>query len=477
MGMKRISFIESGAPEHHVFSRYTMPRIGTVLLATILKERGYEVKSFIEDIAAPDWAFIENSDIVCISALTSTAVRAYSAAQRAKARGIPVIMGGAHPSFMPEEALHYCDFVVRGEGDHALPELLSYLDGGAPSIGTIPGLSYRDKTGNILHNPAGRLLKEEELDALPIPDFSLVHKWRPSFTYPVSTSRGCPFKCSFCSVIHMFGRVYRFKSTESVLQELRHVRSVSHATRFFVDDNFTANRNRSKELLKQMIAEKLTSCWTAQVRTDVTGDAELLRLMSDAGCHTVHIGFESINPGTLEHYNKGQTLEDIIRSIASLRDHGIHIHGMFVIGADTDDVDVIERTVDFALYNGIDTIQLMVLTPLPGTPLFMEMEESKRLLHTDWSKYDAHHAVFRPSLMSPQTLQTQTLKGMGRFYSWKYILKHLSKLDLHYAAIGIFGKTTVNKTLRQTAACRDKAHSYTPDSVQKAQKGSHLNIG
>lgn len=171
MVMKRISFIEAGAPEHHVFRRYTMPRIGTVLLATILKERGYEVKSFIEDIAAPDWAFIENSDIVCISALTSTAVRAYSAAQRAKARGIPVIMGGAHPSFMPEEALNYCDFVVRGEGDCALTELLNYLDVGTPSIEAIPGLSYRNKTGNVLHNPASPLLKEEDLDALPIPDF------------------------------------------------------------------------------------------------------------------------------------------------------------------------------------------------------------------------------------------------------------------------------------------------------------------
>jgi radical SAM superfamily enzyme YgiQ (UPF0313 family) len=139
---------------------------------------------------------------------------------------------------------------------------------------------------------------------------------------------------------------------------------------------------------------------------------------------------------------------------------------MFVIGADTDDVDVIKRTIEFAVHNGIDTIQLMVLTPLPGTPLFKEMKESGRLLHTDWSRYDAHHAVFSPSLISAQTLQTETLKGMGRFYSWKYILKHLSKLDLYYAGIGIFGKTTVNKTLRQITACRDKMLAYTPDNTK-----------
>lgn len=461
--MKRISFIEAGALGLHVFSKFPVARVGTVLLSTILKNGGYEVKAFIEDISSPDWKFIESSDLVCISTLTSTAIRAYSIGQRIKAKGITVIMGGAHPTFMPEEALQYADFVVRGEGDFTLPELMRYLDSGTPAIETIQGLSYRNKTGKFFHNPDRRLLKEEDLDSLPVPDFSLVHNWKPSLLYSVSTSRGCPFACKFCSVIHIFGRKYRFKSTGSVLKELKHISSVSTGTRFFVDDNFTANKERTKELLRVMIAEKLTSDWTAQVRTDVADDPELLRLMAEAGCYTVHIGFESVNPRTLEHYNKKQTIEDIVRSIRSVKDCGIHIHGMFVIGADTDDVDVIKRTVDFAIHNGIDTIQFMVLTPLPGTPLFKEMKESGRLLHTDWSKYDAHHAVFRPSLMNTQTLQTETLKGMGRFYSWKYILKHLVKLDLHYAGIGLFGKTTVNKTLRRITAYRDKVPSCNPD--------------
>jgi radical SAM superfamily enzyme YgiQ (UPF0313 family) len=459
MSVQRISFIEAGAPGLHIFSKFPVARVGTVLLSTILKEKGYEVKAFIEDISTPDWTFVENSDVVCISTLTSTAVRAYSIGQRLTARGITVIMGGAHPTFMPGEALQYSDFVIRGEGDFILPELMSYLDCSTPAIETIQGLSYRNKSGKFFHNPDRQLLKEEELDSLPVPDFSLVHKWTPTHLYSVSTSRGCPFACKFCSVIHIFGRQYRFKSTGSVLKELKHILSVSNGTRFFVDDNFTANRKRTKELLRLMISEKLTSKWTAQVRTDAAVDPELLSLLADAGCHTVYIGFESINPRTLEHYNKKQTLEDIVRSIRAFRDHGIHIHGMFVIGADTDDVDVIQRTVDFAIRNGIDTIQFMVLTPLPGTPLFKEMKENGRLLHTDWSKYDAHHAVFRPLLMSAQTLQTETLKGMGHFYSWKYILKHLSKLDLYYTGIGIFGKRTVHKTLKQIAAYDDEVSS------------------
>jgi radical SAM superfamily enzyme YgiQ (UPF0313 family) len=166
----------------------------------------------------------------------------------------------------------------------------------------------------------------------------------------------------------------------------------------------------------------------------------------------LYIGFESINPATLEAYNKKQNREDIISCIKTVRDHGIHIHGMFVLGADTDDVGTIRRTADFATSLGIDTVQFLILTPLPGTPFFQEMKESGRLLHTDWSKYDVQHVVFRPRLMSPATLQIETLKSMGRFYSGKYILRHMARLDFHYAAIGIFGKTAVHKSLKTASA-------------------------
>jgi radical SAM superfamily enzyme YgiQ (UPF0313 family) len=151
-------------------------------------------------------------------------------------------------------------------------------------------------------------------------------------------------------------------------------------------------------------------------------------------------------------YNKKQGLGDIISCIRTVKDHGIHIHGMFVLGADTDDIETIRGTADFATGNGIDTVQFLILTPLPGTPLFHDMRESGRLLHTDWSKYDVQHVVFRPKLMSPAILQIETFKAMARFYSWRYILRHLARLDFHYAAIGIFGKTAVHKSLKASSA-------------------------
>jgi radical SAM superfamily enzyme YgiQ (UPF0313 family) len=450
MVIKRVSFIEAGSPGLHIFSKFPIPRLGAVLLSTILRERGYEVKAFIEDIAEPDWSFIESSDLVCISTITSTALKAYRIGNRLKALDILVIMGGAHPTFRPDEALEYADFVIRGEGEHSLVDLLQYMEKGTPALTGIKGLSYKDRYGRKVHNPSKEFL--EDLDRLPEPDFSLVHNWSPSNIYPVSTSRGCPYDCTFCSVIRMFGRSYRFKSVEATLKELKYVATASKATKFIVDDNFAANKRRTKEILRGMLAEGIKMRWSAQVRTDVARDPELLRLMADSGCHTLYIGFESINPATLEAYNKKQDREDVISCIKIVRDHGIHIHGMFVLGADTDDVGTIRETADFATSLGIDTVQFLILTPLPGTPFFQEMKESGRLLHTDWSKYDVQHVVFRPRLMSPATLQIETLKSMGRFYSGKYILRHMARLDFHYAAIGIFGKTAVHKSLKTASA-------------------------
>jgi len=456
MVIKRVSFIEAGSPGLHIFSKFPIPRLGAVLLSTILRARGYEVKAFIEDIAEPDWSFIESSDIVCISTITSTAIKAYGMGERLKALGIPVIMGGAHPTFLPDESLKYADFVIRGEGEHSLVELLEYMEKGTPALTGIKGLSYRDRDGRNVHNPSREFI--EDLDSLPEPDLSLVHNWNLSNTYPVSTSRGCPYNCKFCSVIQMFGRSYRFKSVEATLKELQYVASVSKATKFIVDDNFTANKRRTKEILRGMIAEGIKTRWSAQVRTDVARDPELLRLMADSGCHTLYIGFESINAGTLEAYNKKQGLEDIISCIRTVKDHGIHIHGMFVLGADTDDVETIRGTADFATGHGIDTVQFLILTPLPGTPFFHDMMESGRLLHTDWSKYDVQHVVFKPLLMSPATLQVETFREMARFYSWRYIFRHLARLDFHYAAIGIFGKTAVHKSMKASSAYLQEAN-------------------
>ncbi|MBF0458056.1 MAG: radical SAM protein [Nitrospirae bacterium] len=448
--MKNISFIEIRSPDSNIFRRFPIPRVGAVLLSTILKAKGHNVRVFIEDIARPDWQFVEKSDIVCISTITSTVHYAYAIADRLKRLGAVVVIGGAHTTFMPDEAMGHADFVVRGEGDIALPALVDYLETGAPVIESIGNLTYRNTAGVIIHNPQGEFIKD--LDTLPLPDFGLVHKWKNSNILPVATSRGCAFNCRFCLVSPMFGRKYRFRSVESVMGELRTRVKVSQSPIFFVDDNFAANRKRAKLILQGMAEIGLKPRWSAMVRPDIAKDEELLKIIADTGKPTVCIGFESINPEALKEYEKKQTLEDNITSIKKIKAHGIKIHGMFVFGSDTDTVDTIHRTTEFATSMGIDSVQYMILTPLPGTKIYDDFKAQDRLLHTDWSKYDIHHVVYKPALITTNDLHFETLKAMRGFYSVDYILRRMSRLDWFYSGFGIYSRSVIGKAIKNAAS-------------------------
>jgi len=439
--IKNIYFIEAKSPGAHIYSRTALPRLGTIILSTILKERGYNAKAFIEDISEPDWKELEKADLIGISSITSTAPRAFKLASRFRTKGIPIVMGGPHSTFLPEESLEYADFVVRGEGEETIVELVEHLESGT-SLKDIRGLSYREGD-TFIHNPERPLLKN--LDDAPIPDLSVVHNWKRKNTIPLATSRGCPFGCRFCSVIQMFGRKYRFKSVDRIIKEIKAVASgkVNHI--FFIDDNFAANKKQTKVLLKRMLAEGIRIEWSAQVRTEIARDKELIDLMTQTGCFGVFVGFESINPRTLSLYNKKQGVNDIVNCIETFKKASINIHGMFVLGGDTDDIDTIRSTKKFAKRLGIHSVQFLMLTPLPGTPVFDDLRQEGRLLHTDWAKYDAHHAVFEPKLMTPFELHTETLKAMAGFYSWGTILKNLMKGDLFYSAVGLYGKRSLQK--------------------------------
>jgi radical SAM superfamily enzyme YgiQ (UPF0313 family) len=218
-------------------------------------------------------------------------------------------------------------------------------------------------------------------------------------------------------VTKVFGRKYRFRSTESVIEEL----SRSYRPKvFFYDDNFTASPERTKELLEEMIRRNLTPGWSAQVRVDAARDHELLRLMKRANCAWVFVGFESVVPDTLVAYRKRQTVEEMEESIHAFRSVGIKIHGMFVLGSDEDDRMVARKTAEFARKNWIDSVQLLILTPLPGTEVFEKLEDEDRLFTKRWELYDGMHVVFEPAKMSPFELQKEMMRAMAGFYSlWK----------------------------------------------------------
>ncbi|MGE5529436.1 MAG: B12-binding domain-containing radical SAM protein [Patescibacteria group bacterium] len=420
--IERVYLVEPPAPDPHVFSFCNLPRLGLPLLGAILKAKGYKVTILTPASGRLDPRELARADLLGISLTTSTAAAGYRLADlvrdlaAAAGRRIPVVFGGVHATFLPEEALHHGDYVVRHEGEETLPELLAALDTGG-DLSAITGLSYR-KEGRICHNPDRP--RQADLDSLPLPDLSLIRNFKPTIS-PILASRGCPHNCTFCCVTAMMGRNYRFAGVRRVLEELRRVptRNV-----FFYDDNFAADRGRTKALLRGMIEEGLNLEWSAQVRSDVAEDEELVTLMRRAGGSMLYIGLESVNQDALVEFHKGLTVASVERNIRTLKRHGFQIHGMFIFGADHDRPEVIKRTVAFSKRMGLDTVQFMILTPLPGTELYARLAREGRLLTTDWRRYDGANVVYRPAGMTAYELQRLTHWALRRFYSWRLLLRY-----------------------------------------------------
>ncbi|MDI6785186.1 MAG: radical SAM protein [bacterium] len=438
--MQKIILIEPKPPDYHVFAKFPMPRLGLPVIGTMAKNKGYEVRIYCQEIKRIDYEDVFSADLVGISTTTSTAPEGYHIATKIKEHNseIPIVMGGAHVTFLPEEALKYCDYVVRGEGEHTFLELLEALEN-HHTVRNIEGLSYSEGTIPI-HNPDKKT--HFHLDSLPIPDLFLIQGREKITVAPISTSRGCPFHCNFCSVTPIFGKKYRFRSTNLIIEEMKQNRGRDV---FFYDDNFTANKTRTKELLEKMLENNLCPVWMAQTRVDIAKDTELLKLMQKSNCFIVQIGFESINPKTLELYNKGQTVEEIEESIRILHQHKIRVHGMFVLGSDGDTTDTIKQTIKFAKKNKIDTVQFMTLTPFYGTKTYSDLEKEGRIFSKDWKLYDGHHVVFEPKNMTPFELQVGALKAMKSFYSLWRCLKSFWSGKFFNAIIRYWGNRTLKK--------------------------------
>jgi radical SAM superfamily enzyme YgiQ (UPF0313 family) len=422
--MAKIIFIEPKSPNLHIFSIYKLPRLGIFILGKLTKQRGWDTEIYVEDIEPLDWKRLKSADLVAISTISSTAPRAYVIADQARAMNIPVIMGGPHVTFQAEEALEHADFVIRGEGEQALMQFMDAWESGK-DFRKVPNLSFKNR-GQIIHNPLMPL--RPDLDENPVPDFSLFRGESPIISknkaVPIQTSRGCPFNCSFCSVTPIFGKRFRFRSVEHIINELKQYRSRSQNI-FFYDDNFAANPQHTRDLLNAMLRENFHFRWSAQVRADIARDRELIGLMKKTGCHTLYIGFESINPLSLKSMKKNQKVEDISRAIRVLQQHHIHIHGMFVLGFDEDDWDTVKKTVRFARHSNLTSVQFLILTPLPGTEFFDKMVRQNRIQFSDWSLYDAHHVVFRPRHFDLAELQQAQIYSHKKFYSKLQKIKKL----------------------------------------------------
>ncbi len=411
----KITFIEPSPPGLHIYTFIKQLRLGLPLMATMLRDLGHDVRVYVEVLGDVDWERVMSSDLVGISTITSTAIKAYRYAQRVRQAGIPTLMGGPHVTFETDEALEYCDYVLRGEADDSILEFVEMMENGGDPSGIL-GLSYHDADGEHVHTES-RPLRSGITD-LPIPDLSLVDEYQKISPSPLIGSRGCPHDCEFCSVVMMFGRRIRRDTIERTIQALG---PMAGKEVFFYDDNFIMSKRFTKELLAQMIRARLDVRFSAQIRVDSVCrngkvDHELLQLLRDAGCFLVYLGLESADPCTLEEFNKNLNVDDIAGGLQALHSYGINSHGMFVVGADTDTVESIQATVDFAIEHDIGSAQFLILTPLPGTRQTEQLRREGRILTRNWTLYDAMHVVFWPKNMTPYELMQSMIEAHRRFY-------------------------------------------------------------
>ena len=402
---------------------------------------GHEVRVFIEDVGGIDENFVKKSDLVCISSITSTAPRSYMLASKFREAGIPVLMGGPHVTFNSGEALDYCDFVLKGEADKTIVDFMLAFERGE-GFENIPGIAFY-KNGNLIENENGSIV--QNLDEIPFPDFEIGHGFNDYKKFPIApviTSRGCPNNCSFCNVPQMFGRKIRFRSEENVVEELKRIKN---KWVFFYDDNFTANPARTKRLLALMRKNNIKKRWITQVTINAAKDEELLKEMHASGCDFVCIGFESISQSVLKAFNKRQSALEMHEYIKRFHKAHIGIHGMFIFGSDSESYKDMRATLKFSRKMNLQSVQYLILTPLPGTNFFKRLLESGRILYRDWQLYDGHHAVFLPKNISVFKLQSETIKLMSGFYSWGSILRKTINFKIKGAFLNYSAKRLIRK--------------------------------
>jgi len=373
-------------------TRYPFPILGLTLLASLFPKT-YEVKIINEAIEKVD--FNTDVDLVGITSLTCVIKRAYEIADRFRERGIKVILGGVHPSLLPEEAKEHADSVFIGEAEGMLEKVLQDFEAG----GLQPFYKNREWS---------------DLKGMPLPRRDLLSKHYRPFFKAIETTRGCPNRCEFCSVPIINGKRYRIRPLEEIERELSTIISKKGEYLFLADDNVTAKEDYAHGLFD--IFKRHGVKWMAFTTIKIAMNEELLKKAQESGCVSLFIGFESLLQENLDSVSKRfVNAKELSNWIKTIQRHQIGIHGSFIFGFDGDTPNVFKETVEFVQKNNIELPTFSILTPFPGTPLQKRLEEEKRIFDRDWSHYDMSHVVFKPKQMTVQELQE------GYLWAQKYI--------------------------------------------------------
>ena len=361
--------------------------------------------SFTDDLLTPVdlKKDLKQVDLVGITVLSKTALRAYEIADAYRKKGIPVVLGGIHPTALPGEAKEHADSVAIGEAEEVWPHLLEDV-----------------RMGNL--KPFYRQEGYTELSKIPIPRREILPKRGYLPLDVVQVTRGCPFRCEFCTVQKFFGETYRFRPISDVVEE---VRRLPHRWMMFNDDNIIGNPSYSKELLKALIP--LKKKWFGQVSLSGLKKVENIEWLAKSGCNSLFIGFESLSKKNLMRSQKFQNDPSEYREIIeSLHRFGIAICGSFVFGFDEDDPSVFEETVSFSIQTKLFSAIFMILTPYPETAFYHRVKNEGRLVQDQWwllEKPEDSAPYFLPMKMSAEVLREGWKRAWREFYAFPSIWK------------------------------------------------------
>lgn len=343
---------------------------------------------------APDG---EGFDLVGITVMTHQAARAYELADGYRARGIPVVLGGIHPTVLPEEAQGHADAVVVGEAEPVWPGLLKDLLEGRLA----PRYDAPQPSGDVLCIPRARR--------------SVLDGKRYLTTQVLQASRGCPYDCPFCTVTPAFGRRFRYRELDDLLDEVRGLRD---SLVIFLDDNLFGDMGRALPLVRGL--GRFEKAWATQATLKFAEDLELLGAVARSGCLGIFVGVESVS-GDGARLSKLRTRSSQVDLVRRVQDAGILVEASLIFGLDDHDESVFDEALKFVEACGPSGVTFHVLTPYPGTALFRQFREEGRLLHTDWRRYNHTEVVYRPKRMSPERLREGWLAARREAYSWRSI--------------------------------------------------------
>jgi radical SAM superfamily enzyme YgiQ (UPF0313 family) len=360
-------------------------------------------------------------DVVAISSFTAQMSEAYELADRYRAAGTTVLLGGLHVTALPEEALPHADAIVIGEGEPSWPRLLDDLQ--------------KDRLQRIYDSRSQPFNMADS----PMPRFDLLNQDQYN-RMTVQTARGCPFSCEFCAASIRLSPLYRIKPVRQVIAEVRRIKELQPKPFIeFADDNTFANKRHGKELMRALQKENVK--WFTETDVSIAQDDELLALMHDAGCVQVLIGFESTTRAGLAGVElksdwKAKQFDDYLSAIDKIQGHGISVNGCFVLGMDNDSPACFENVVEFVRDSNLYDVQITMLTAFPGAPLYDRLKSEGRLLDpTAWHLCTLFDVNFRPRNMSPNDLESKFRWLVENIYNQEFTDERHRKFRERQAAL------------------------------------------